>query len=116
MIKDCKCIYCGETDSSKFYGHKKTVCGKCHNEYTKNKGHENRKFALELLGGKCKACGFDKYPCSLDIHHLDPEQKDINFGSMRGWSKERIEKELDKCILLCKNCHSAYHSDYDIGI
>lgn len=109
-----KCSRCGETDHTKFYGNKKTICGKCHSYYTSQKGREKRAYAIEKLGGKCKACGFDRYPCSLDIHHVDPSIKDSNFDSMRGWSYERIDKEIKGCILLCKNCHSAYHSGYGV--
>lgn len=110
-----KCGECGETDPAKFYGHKQTMCAKCHNNYTIAKGYANRAHALEVLGGSCYACGFDKYPCSLDIHHTDPGLKDPAFNTMRGWSIERLDRELEHCVLLCKNCHSAYHSGCDIG-
>lgn len=109
-----KCGICGETDESKFYGHKKKVCGKCHNQYTKERYREKRDKVLEYMGGKCVSCGFDKFKSSLDIHHISPKEKDINFSSYRGWSWDRIKEEVDKCVLLCKNCHSAYHAGEDI--
>jgi len=102
-----KCA-CGETNPQKFYGHKKTVCGQCHNQYTIKKGKENRLYALAILGGKCIKCGFDKHSCALDIHHKS-DRKDENFASMRGWSKTRIESEIKDCEILCKNCHSIHH-------
>jgi len=104
------CKKCGTTDVSQFYGNDKEVCGKCHNSRVKESGREKRKYAIEKLGGKCVSCDFDKYECSLDIHHTDPKKKDVNFKSMRGWSLERIDKEIGHCVLLCKNCHSAYHN------
>lgn len=107
-----KCYICGEIDPTKFYGHKTGTCGKCQNKQVIQKGKENKKFAIEYLGGKCVSCGFDKYPCSLDIHHKDPEEKDSNFNSYKGWSRDRLIKELDKCVLLCSNCHNAYHNGY----
>jgi len=107
--KERKCSYCGTTDESKFYGHKRTICGKCHCKYTLKKGQEKRRYAIELLGGKCVHCGFDKWDCSLDFHHLDPKKKDSTFANLRGWSRVRIEKEMKKCILLCSNCHRAVH-------
>ena len=109
-LKKAHCLKCGESDASKFYGRRKDYCGKCHNQDVKARGHSKRLKALDYLGGECKACGFDKYKTALDIHHLDPNQKDDNFASMRGWSWERIQIELDKCILLCRNCHSAVHN------
>lgn len=104
-----KCCECGETDKSKFYGTKKQMCGKCHNQYTIQKGQEKRKWAIEQLGGVCKKCGYDEYTCALDIHHTNPNSKDKNFECMRGWSKERILKEIQNCIILCKNCHAIEH-------
>lgn len=107
---------CGETNPDKFYGRKRFVCGKCHNEYTIQRGKETKERIVGYLGGKCVACGFDNYICSLDVHHIDPSKKDINFKSKRGWCWERIVKELENCILLCKNCHQAYHNGFDIGL
>lgn len=107
----CKC---GESDPSKFYGHKKSVCGECHNKYTIKVGQQKKDYARTKLGGKCVSCGFDKYPESLDIHHTDPSIKDPNFKSMRGWSLKRIDNEISNCVLLCRNCHTAYHTGYDI--
>lgn len=57
-------------------------------------------------------CGFDRYPCSLDLYHQDREMKDPNYRSMRGWAWEKILVELKKCILLCKNCHAAVHAGH----
>ena len=104
-----KCA-CGETDPSKFYGNKTTVCRKCHSKYTLLKGQENRIYILEKLGGKCTHCGFDKWKASLDVHHPDPTQKDVSFSTIRYWTRDRIDKEIEKCILLCRNCHAAHHS------
>jgi len=103
------CGKCGETDTKKFYGHKRSICGKCQNQYNTERGREKKAYMRKTLGGKCIVCGFDKYQCSLDIHHLNPAEKDISFATSRGWTYERIDEEMKKCILLCKNCHSALH-------
>ena len=105
-----RCGQCGETDPTKFYGHKRNMCGPCHNAYNTKRGQDRRLQAIKELGGKCQVCSFDRYPCSLDLHHLDSRTKARNFRSMRGWSWERILAELEKCILLCKNCHAALHA------
>jgi hypothetical protein len=104
------CPKCGETDLTKFYGRKVSLCGKCHTHYCIGRGKEKRVRMLEALGGKCFECGYDKYKSALDAHHLDPEEKDTAFHQWRGWSWERIEKEIKKCVLLCKCCHAAVHS------
>jgi len=102
---------CGETNPDKFYGNKKSICGKCHNKYTLEKGRENRKKSIEYLGGECVICSWKKFGSGFDIHHVDPNEKDVAFASMRSWCWERTKKELDKCVLLCKCCHAGVHSN-----
>jgi len=53
------------------------------------------------------ASGYDKCLGSLDFHHKIA--KDPNWKKMKNWSFERVKKELDKCILVCKNCHGEIH-------
>lgn len=106
------CSKCGETNPLKFPKGRYTECNKCRSKYNIEKGHEKRDFGIKYLGGKCICCGYDKYPSSLDFHHKDPLQKDPNFATKRGWSMDRLKEELDKCILLCKNCHAAFHAGY----
>lgn len=105
-----RCGKCSETDPAKFYGHKRRMCGACHNAYNIKQGQDKRLRAVKELGGRCLTCGFDRYPCSLDIHHENPKAKDPNFRSLRGWSWEHIQIELQKCVLVCKNCHAAIHA------
>jgi hypothetical protein len=107
-----KCAQCGETDPQKFYGNKRSMCGPCHNAYTKRAGMERRLKAIEQLGGHCCICGYNQYPCSLDFHHRDPKLKDTNYNAMRSWSWDRTLAELKKCTLLCKNCHAAVHAGF----
>ena len=103
----CKC---GETDPKKFYGNKKQICKSCHNKWCKIKGKLNRELALKLLGSKCLHCGYDQFSSALDVHHLDSHKKDPNFATMRGWTEKRLLEELKNCVLLCSNCHRAYHN------
>lgn len=105
-----QCSRCGESDSRKFYGNKRSTCAKCHNDDVTRKGRHKTRKAITFLGGKCRCCGFDKHQASLCFHHLDPTTKDPSFSSMRGWAWERIETELKKCVLLCMNCHIAIHA------
>src|SRR3984957_6048689 len=105
--RKCKC---GETDINKFYGNKTTVCAKCHSQASHSKGKENRLYIIEKLGGSCINCGFNKWKSSLDVHHLDPSKKDVAFSTIRYWTRDRIDGELQKCVLLCRNCHAAHHS------
>jgi hypothetical protein len=61
--------------------------------------------AIEHKGGKCQICGYSKYPGALDLHHISG-QKSFGIGDKgytRSWIK--IKEEIDKCILVCANCH-----------
>ena len=69
--------------------------------------------AIEYKGGKCEKCGYNKCPAVFEFHHLDPKQKDFSIaknGHSRSW--ERVKNELDKCILLCANCHRELHATF----
>ena len=62
--------------------------------------------SIEYKGGKCQICGYDKYQGALDLHHVNPEEKDFGIadkGYTRSW--EKVKEELDKCILVCATCH-----------
>ena len=114
------CSKCGKEKSkskSEFYVRRgktlRPVCKECHNEYDKTKGLALKLAAVEYKGGKCSVCGYCKYTGALDFHHLDPKQKDFNI-SKNLHSKpsiESIKEELDKCILLCANCHRELHGE-----
>jgi len=58
----------------------------------------------------CPKCNEDRYFC-LDFHHLNPENKKFNIAQSYklGYSRKTIEKEIEKCILLCRNCHQHLH-------
>ena len=59
---------------------------------------------------KCLKCGED-HPAILDFHHKDSKRKDftVTYMTYYGYSKERIKKEISKCIVLCANCHRKLH-------
>ena len=60
--------------------------------------------ALEYKGGKCQVCGYQKYQGALDLHHLGDKEFGIgDKGYTRSW--EKVKAELDKCVLVCANCH-----------
>jgi predicted transcriptional regulator len=66
--------------------------------------------SVEYKGGKCEKCGYNKCINVLSFHHLDPSQKDFSIaGKCLTWDK--LKNELDKCSLLCMNCHQELHSE-----
>lgn len=68
---------------------------------------------VEAMGGKCQCCNYDKCNAALELHHVDPTQKDIPFGRIyanhHAWNT--VVEELRKCILVCANCHREIHND-----
>ena len=63
---------------------------------------------------KCKRCGFDEWFVSLDFHHKDSKKKDFNFLNIWKYKpteqrKKKIQEEIEKCIVLCANCHRPNH-------
>ena len=68
---------------------------------------------VEAMGGSCQICGYNKSPSALDLHHIDPSQKEITFSQLRTnpQSLEKIFKECEKCVLLCANCHRELHAN-----
>jgi len=79
-----------------------------------NRWKERKNKAIEYKGSECMDCHI-KFPnnpsCIFDFHHLDPADKDTDWQKLRQRSWIKITKELDKCILLCCNCHRIRHSD-----
>lgn len=74
-----------------------------------------REMAVKYKGAKCSNCGYDKCYEALEFHHLNSDGKDFgisNKGYTRSWA--RIKEELDKCILLCANCHREVHSSLQL--
>jgi hypothetical protein len=103
-------------------------CNNCHNEYHfDNEINKDisvkKKIFLEYKNSKgCVECGYNKCNSSLHFHHKEKNNKnfilsDINIISKRIKNNniyeltEDISLELDKCIILCSNCHCKKHSD-----
>ena len=87
----------------------KSLCKACHNKNTIARGWKNKADYIQYLGGTCDFCGYGKSQWALEFHHKDPNEKDLNFKSIRYWGLEKAKEELDKCILLCANCHREEH-------
>lgn len=77
---------------------------------TNNRRRKLKKLMIDTKGGKCQFCGYSKYIGALDFHHIDPAKKSFKLSMeelYRSW--DLITKELDKCFLVCANCHRELH-------
>lgn len=84
------------------------------NNYSRIKQHRINKKILSVLykGGKCIKCGYSKSYQALDFHHLKPEDKSFTISKNLNIRWSFLKNELDKCILLCANCHREHHDSF----
>jgi methionyl-tRNA synthetase len=68
---------------------------------------QRKEWAIEYLGGRCCSCGNTYHPSIYEFHHVNPEDRDPS--KMMMLSLKRLQEELDKCNLLCANCHRFLH-------
>ena len=136
----CACG-CGQTLKDKdLYGRERTFINghnrrkyKDPTQYKRAWNHRNREARYEskvsrgrrlkskviiLMGGKCnnKNCGLlynNENACVFQLHHTDPKKKlfPVNTRTLINYSWEKILKEINKCVLLCANCHFTKHNE-----
>jgi hypothetical protein len=106
---------CGETFESECPKHGftefvieknlKRRCKKCRVECVTKSRQKRKCILVEMFGGECKLCGYNKCQQALQFHHVDPTNK--SFGISKGACRklEELVEEAKKCILLCANCH-----------
>lgn len=114
-----KCKHCKEEkEINCFYDRKdrkdgkQSFCKKCFNSFCMNRWIQRKIDAVKYKGSKCEDCSinYPKYPlCVFDFHHLNPLEKNVEWVKLRLKSWDKIINELDKCILLCANCHRIRH-------
>jgi len=67
--------------------------------------------AIEYKGGECSICNYNRCIDALEFHHNSSSGKDFSIsdkGYTRSWN--RVKEELDKCVILCANCHREIHA------
>lgn len=113
-----------------------TICPICNSSFTSTNGsrkycyncipqgltqteqlrYKKRAIKHELVaykGGKCELCGYNKMECALQFHHKNPEEKEFNLSHINlnntTITMDMLKQEVDKCQLLCANCHFEQH-------
>lgn len=100
-----RCKTCNKEQQQKWYqDNKKLQCQKVTNYKKKNK-EENRNFVFEYLqNNPCRMCG-ESDILVLEFDHLGNKKNNISEMISGGHSLEALKKEVDKCQVLCANCH-----------
>ena len=92
---------------------KYVVCNKKISTFTRSESviewrKRTKQKLIEYKGGKCQFCGYDKCSRALQFHHINPEEKDFSISG-KSVSFEKLKDEVDKCMLVCSNCHAEIH-------
>lgn len=88
----------------------KTITPKSSYDNVKTHRHKIKEELVKYKGGKCEICGYNKCLGALDFHHLDPSQKDFTISNSNIYKNlDKLKEEVDKCILVCANCHREIH-------
>lgn len=96
---------------NKAKGTRRADCKECHAAHVREKYHE-RKDIIRDLKSKCTCakCGESRGHL-LDYHHLDPTKKENTIARLTSNSADlnKLQNEIQKCIVLCANCHRDFH-------
>ncbi len=114
-MKECSYWNCTNTFVQGNRG-KRFCSRRCAQSYAVSVRRKELKYMAVLYkGGECQICGYNACINALHFHHRDPDEKDFSL-SYKGhtYSFEKIKSELDKCDLLCANCHAEEHYDSDM--
>jgi hypothetical protein len=100
------CIECVKERSKKHYEEKGILLKEKRKLYIQQRREWFNEFKKTL---KCIVCGENHIAC-LEFHHRDPKQKEFGIaGAISHSNKEKVIKELEKCDVLCANCHRKHH-------
>ena len=82
-------------------------CRPCRTEAVIRRRRKVKEILVAEAGGRCVACGYNRYAGALQFHHVDPSEKSFEIGG-RGLTRaiEELRAEVRKCVLVCATCHA----------
>lgn len=104
-----KCLICGERHAIRALQTHSGFHNLCRSCVKKNKNALTKFKCAVYLGGCCKKCGWKECLLGLEFHHRDDKEKSFTINENYTLSWSRLKEELDKCDLLCANCHRLAH-------
>lgn len=74
---------------------------------TNDRIRQKREAINRLKMAPCKDCGVQYSPWVMTFDHRDPSRKEKNVSqTFCSWSLDHIKREIEKCDLVCSNCHA----------
>lgn len=124
---DKNCLICENLFTVTGMATSRKYCFECSPSYEKNNNKDRsssitsirravKRKLVKLKGGCCEICGYDKCIAALEFHHSDPSEKELELSASLNFSEKDIKNlisEVDKCILVCSNCHREIHSSME---
>lgn len=104
-----------QKERGKIYKYLDSICRSCRLRYSANRRRDIKRQAVIYKGEVCVKCGIKSTHYEIyDFHHTDRASKDFSIAKVGGLGLESMKGELDKCELLCANCHRIEHSNNPI--
>jgi hypothetical protein len=102
-----ECHRHGETEFAIVGSEHLARCKACRAEAVARRRRRVKEILVEEAGGSCHLCGYDRCIAALHFHHRDPSTKTFGVAA-RGITRaiEQVRAEVEKCVLLCSNCHA----------
>lgn len=88
-----------------------SMCKDCNLKDRLSRQRDFKQQCVDYKGGECQCCGYNNCNHALDFHHIDPKTKSFGIAKQRRTKvNKKILEELDKCVLVCSNCHREIHA------
>lgn len=95
------------TGGKKIYSY----CRPCGRRDTIDRQRKIKADYITYKGGKCEKCGYNRCQAALEFHHIYPKVKEYGIAKNKFYSLDKTKAELDKCLLVCANCHREIHNE-----
>lgn len=91
-------------------------CCKCQSDRVSKARRDLKSLLVAKLGGSCFQCGYQKSVWALQFHHRNSDEKEYEMGFLiRDRNKKLAMYEVEKCDLLCANCHAEIEEQIWLG-
>lgn len=112
-----ECTHCNTIKPLSEFGYKNAaktrqsfICRCCVNAKIRLRAKSLKLLCVSYKGGKCNICSYNRCLYALEFHHINQNEKEFEITGFKSTSlTAKLRNELDKCVLLCANCHREAH-------